>query len=290
MKRTVERHRRLASSRGGRRWEVDTHFEATAGDWATMYTRRDVVGAIHQRRFERALGLVEDLNLPAASRGLELGCGAGLLTVALAKRGLKVEATDVIEVMLERTLERATAAGLRDLVTVSAADAEEIPFADSTFDLVVALGVLPWVHSPLQAAREVRRVLRPSGYAILTIGNRWRLTFLIDPLMSPAVAPARQVAKTILARAGHPVRPRAEVPAHLLRGAEFEGLLADAGLQVVSAGTLGFGPVTFWRREILPVLTGVRADAWLQKQADIGTRVIRSLGAQHIVLVRPRQV
>jgi cyclopropane fatty-acyl-phospholipid synthase-like methyltransferase len=88
-----------------------------------MYTRRDVVGAIHQRRFERALGLVEDLNLPAASRGLELGCGAGLLTVALAKRGLKVEATDIIEAMLERTLERATAAGLRDLVTVSAADA-----------------------------------------------------------------------------------------------------------------------------------------------------------------------
>jgi ubiquinone/menaquinone biosynthesis C-methylase UbiE len=287
MKHTVDRAQRVSSTRGGRRREVDPYFEASTDDWEAMYARRDVVGAIHQRRMKRALCLVDDLGLAAGSEVLELGTGAGLLAVALAGRGLRVEATDVVETMLERTLERVIAAGLRDLVSVSAADAEEMPFPDSTFDLVVALGVLPWVHSPLQAACEVRRVLRPTGQAVLTIGNRWRLTFLIDPLMNPALAPVRHVAKAILARTGHPIQPRAEVPAHLLRGAEFERLLVEAGLQVVSAETLGFGPVTFLRREVLSVPAGVRLDSLLQRRADLGTRVICSFGAQHLVLVRP---
>ena len=123
MKRTIARGRRVAVTRGARRREVDAHFEAAAGDWDTMYTRRDVIGAIHQRRFDRTRGLVDDLNLAAGSRALELGSGAGFLAVALAKRGLKVEATDVVEAMRGRTLERVTAAGLQDLVTVGTADA-----------------------------------------------------------------------------------------------------------------------------------------------------------------------
>ena len=276
----------VAPTQDHRRRDVDAHFEVTACDWDSMYGRRDVVGAIHQRRLHRALGMIEAMQVPRGSTVLELGCGAGLMAVELANRGLSVQATDVIEAMRERTRQRVTAAGLDGQITVGTADAEEIPFADCTFDMVVALGVLPWVESPLRAAAEVRRVLRPSGCAILTVGNRWRLTFMIDPLLSPAVAPFRRVAKTLLDAVGHPVPPRSEVRAHLMRAGEFERVLAATGLRVEEAETLGFGPVTFWRRTVLPRRAGLRVDAWLQGRADRGVAVVRSLGAQHLILAR----
>jgi ubiquinone/menaquinone biosynthesis C-methylase UbiE len=283
-----EPQRASAQSAAARDREVATLFTEGAADWDAMYSRRDVLGAVHQRRLQRTVELVESLRLPTGSRALELGSGAGLLAVALARRGFQVEATDVVEAMRARTLERVRGAGLGARVTVSHADAHEIPFPDGTFELVVALGVLPWVHAPLQAASEVRRVLRPTGYAILTVGNRWRLTFLIDPLLNPGLAAARRNTKVLLARIGHPLPPQAEVPASLFGRSEFERLLAQAGLDIVSWQTIGFGPVTIWRREILPRRDGLRLDRFLQRRADLGMPLIGALGAQHLVVARPR--
>src|SRR2546429_4178898 len=58
----------------------------------------------------RSLGLVDELALPSGSHILEIGCGAGLTTIALAQRGFTVQAVDTVDRMVALTRQAATEA------------------------------------------------------------------------------------------------------------------------------------------------------------------------------------
>jgi ubiquinone/menaquinone biosynthesis C-methylase UbiE len=112
------------------------------------------------------------LELPDGARVLEVGAGAGLTGVALADRGYQVTAVDSSAAMTETIRGRAAEAAVASRLQVSLGDAHRLPFADGAFGLVVALGVIPWLHSPERAARELARVLTPGGYLVVSADNR----------------------------------------------------------------------------------------------------------------------
>jgi ubiquinone/menaquinone biosynthesis C-methylase UbiE len=100
-------------------------------------------------------------------RALDLACGTGYAAIGLAAAGLseEVHASDLSVKMLERC--RANAAATGSVVRLALADAERLPYTDAAFDLIVARGALHHVPSPLDALREVRRVLEPGGVAVV---------------------------------------------------------------------------------------------------------------------------
>jgi len=102
-----------------------------------------------------------------AQRALDLACGTGYAAIGLAAAGLarEVHASDLSVKMLERCGENADAAEV--VVHRALADAENLPYADDSFDLVVARGALHHVPSPAAALREMRRVLEPGGTAVV---------------------------------------------------------------------------------------------------------------------------
>ncbi|MGZ4121508.1 MAG: class I SAM-dependent methyltransferase [Actinomycetota bacterium] len=104
---------------------------------------------------------------PRARRALDVACGTGYAAVGLAAAKLadEVHASDLSVAMLERT--RANAARAHVVVPLALADAERLPYADDSFDLVVARGALHHVPDPLRALTEIRRVLEPGGTAIV---------------------------------------------------------------------------------------------------------------------------
>jgi ubiquinone/menaquinone biosynthesis C-methylase UbiE len=267
---------------------VTAHFEAESPRWESIYEARDVVAVIHQHRLAMALSWLDAVRLPVGSHILELGCGAGFASVALAERGFHVRATDVADVMMESAHARVRRAGLADRVAIERADAHDLQFANGSFDLVMALGVLPWLHSPAQAVREMARVLRPGGITIATIGNRRRLPWLLDPLYNPALVGLRGVLKRALHRLGKPWRSPLEPHTQPLAEKEWRALWSDAGLDVVRTTTFGFGPFTLLGREILPDRVSVSLNGKLQELADRQVAVVRSTGAQHIALARKR--
>ena len=103
---------------------------------------------------------------PRARRALDVACGTGYLAVGLAA-GLAdvVHATDLSPKMLERTAANAARVGAS--VTLCLADGERLPYADDSFDLVVARGALHHLPEPLVALSEFRRVLVPGGVAVV---------------------------------------------------------------------------------------------------------------------------
>lgn len=265
---------------------VTERFHTRARNWNDLYERDDLFSVIHQDRQARALGWVDLVGLPMGARALEVGPGAGLMTVALAQRGLRVAAVETAPEMIQFARRRAAAAGVAHQVSLMRADGCRLPFADGEFSLVVALGVVPWLRRPEAGIAEMVRVLRPDGYLIVNADNRHRLNVLLDPRHHPALDPARVAAKSALRAlriwpAGEPV---ASVTAHRLR--TFNRMLTVAGLDLVERSTFGFGPFTMLGLRAVPERLDVPLNARLQHLADRGTRGLRSRGNQYLVLAR----
>lgn len=120
--------------------------------------------------------------LPPAGRAtLDLGCGEGRFARALAAEGHRVTGADVSPELVELA-RRADAGG-----SYVVADAEELPFPDAAFDLVVAFNVLSCVGNLERAVAETARVLEPGGrlcasvvHPVYTAGRPQEGAWVID--------------------------------------------------------------------------------------------------------------
>jgi SAM-dependent methyltransferase len=104
--------------------------------------------------------------VPAGARVLELACGTGRVTRHLVARGLDVLATDLHEPMLAIARERAPSASFQ------IADITSLPFPNFAFDAVVCQFGLMFVPDKALAIREMRRVLKPGGVALVSVWDR----------------------------------------------------------------------------------------------------------------------
>jgi 2-polyprenyl-3-methyl-5-hydroxy-6-metoxy-1,4-benzoquinol methylase len=264
---------------------VNAHFQAETTFWADIYDGEDVLALIAERRRDVALAWIDELQLPVQARILEVGCGAGLMAVELANRGFEVDAIDTVAEMIELARRHGEKANASARLRAALNDVHALDFHNETFDVVIAIGVIPWLHSPQTAILEIGRVLRANGHLIITANNRDRLPFLLDPAYNPALRPLRRAVKGLLVRLGtrftrEDVSPRT----HSLR--QFDALLCAGGLEKVTGCTVGFAPLTFFRHSVLPTRLQHRLHHWLQLCADRGVLGIRSLGAQYVVLAR----
>lgn len=271
-----------------RQRQVDAQFAAETQYWTDIYQQGDVSSIIYQQRRAAAMAWADELALPTGARVLEVGCGAGLAAVALAQRGLVVDAMDSASAMIRRAHQHAAEAGVGAKLRASQGDVHALHFQDGVFGLVIALGVVPWLHSPHTALQEMARVLSPGGYVLVSADNRLGLNCLVDPLYSPTLmaSPIRRTAKNLLIQLGlrPPVSEHAINVFHSLD--EFDELLSSVGLEKWRARTLGFGPFTLLRRRLLPDWAGVALHRRLQRLADQGVSGLSSTGAHYIVLAQ----
>jgi SAM-dependent methyltransferase len=263
-----------------RQSRTDAYFADTAAYWHDVYLQGDLQGLVYRERMQTVLTWVDELLLSPGARVLEVGCGAGLATVELARRGLAVVSSDSSGDMVALAARRVAEAGLGDDVALSVADVHALPHETGSFDLVVALGVLPWLHSPDTAVRELARVLAPGGHAIVTADNRLRLNLLVEPRESPLLTPLK-----LLRRAARRGRSPGPV-SHLHTPLRVNRMLGDAGLVPERRVTVGFGPFTFLGRLVLGDRIGWRLHRLLQKLAARGVPGLRWAGWHYVVSAR----
>ena len=122
-----------------------------SGDYAIVGTTLQIVGE----------NLCEAIDLRSNQRVLDVAAGNGNATLAAARRFADVVSTDYVGALLERGRERAQAERLP--VTFKEADAESLPFADASFDVVLSTFGVMFTPNQQQAASELVRVCRPGG-------------------------------------------------------------------------------------------------------------------------------
>ncbi|MFA6141177.1 MAG: class I SAM-dependent methyltransferase [Hyphomicrobium sp.] len=122
-----------------------------SGDYAIVGTTLQIVGET----------LCEAVDLRSGQRVLDVAAGNGNATLAAARRFADVVSTDYVGALLDRGRERAKADRLP--VTFQEADAEALPFADASFDVVLSTFGVMFAPNQQQAASELIRVCRPGG-------------------------------------------------------------------------------------------------------------------------------
>ncbi|MBC7235672.1 MAG: methyltransferase domain-containing protein [Chloroflexi bacterium] len=106
----------------------------------------------------------------AGETALDVGTGTGHWAIDLARKGLKVTGVDTSEAMLAVARQKSAA------VAWQRGDAQALPFADYSFQLVLAVTTLEFVRDPQVALAEMARVTAPGGrmvVAVLNASSRW---------------------------------------------------------------------------------------------------------------------
>lgn len=138
--------------------------ERSSGYYTDNYAGaiRDPISANLQRRREWMVELARG----STGQVLELGSGPGALAESLTRRGKRVVSLDLSLSMLQSGKTRLDAKGT--LVRFCAGRCQALPFTTGSFDEVIAAGVLEYVPELDTALKEIARVLRPEGRAILS--------------------------------------------------------------------------------------------------------------------------
>jgi SAM-dependent methyltransferase len=130
--------------------------------------------------FERveAHRYAKEWHIPAAAdfagarglRVLEIGCGLGTDGAQFAKAGADYTGVDLTDAAIDLARQRFEGSGLPGEFRVT--DAENLDFADESFDLVYSHGVLHHTPDTARAVQEIHRVLKPGGRAIVMLYHR----------------------------------------------------------------------------------------------------------------------
>lgn len=108
------------------------------------------------------------------SRVLDIGCGGGFLTLALAAKGYECTGLDVADEILSSGRARDVDHKINWVV----GSAEQMPFAAQSFDVVCMMDVLEHLRDPQRAVQEAVRVLEPNGTYLFHTFNRTWLAWL----------------------------------------------------------------------------------------------------------------
>lgn len=176
-------------------------------------------------------------DLRAGQRVLDVGTGDGTYAIEAARRGASVVGLDTSAAMLAAAEARARAAG--HPIDVRLGSVTALPFAEDSFDRVVAVTVLCFVDDPHRAFTEMARVTRPGGKVIVGELHRW------------SIWAAKRRLTSLLS--GSPWRA-----VHFWSRGELQALAERAGLGVqVVRGSVFYPPVPCAAR------MGSRIDPWL---------------------------
>jgi ubiquinone/menaquinone biosynthesis C-methylase UbiE len=130
----------------------------------------------HRYAVEPFIHQVAQFTRHRGKRVLEVGVGAGTDHLQWARAGCECFGVDLTDAAIETTRARLACYGLES--RLQRVDAELLPYADATFDIVYSWGVIHHSERPEQIAAEIRRVLKPGGMFIgMVYGRRSLLAF-----------------------------------------------------------------------------------------------------------------
>ncbi|WP_375177602.1 malonyl-ACP O-methyltransferase BioC [Marinobacter mobilis] len=132
-----------------------------ARDFGVASSSYDEAARLQRHMGNRLLELLTEAD--AGKRVVDLGCGTGQFASALAERlpGCSLTAVDLSEAMIRH------ARLIRGLaVQWVVADAESLPFADGSADVIFSNLMIQWCADPRPVLRECSRILRPGGYLV----------------------------------------------------------------------------------------------------------------------------
>ncbi|MCA9891035.1 MAG: class I SAM-dependent methyltransferase [Anaerolineae bacterium] len=177
-----------------------------ASNWATLHETN------HIPLFEAMLNAA---NVSKGTRFFDAGCGGGGASVLAAQRGAQISGLDAAEGLIEIARARVPLGEFR------VGDIQGLPFENDAFDAVIAANSVQFADDTVAALRELRRVCTSTGRVVVA---------LFGP---PEKMAYRHIGGAV--RAALPEPPDGKGPFELSAPGKLEGLMEQAGLQVIES-------------------------------------------------------
>ncbi len=209
----------------------------------------------------------------------DLGCGAGPVMAGLMDRGFDPLGFDYSPDMLANAAQRiARVAGSRR--PLARCDVQALPLRDNSLDCAVCLGVISYVEHYESIIKEIRRVLRPGGTAIISYRNEMNL------VVSDPVGPLKFFTRKVLQLAGG--GPKKFRIGNHMAYADVAGTLRRNGLVVEMFKGIGLGPLRFNRRVLVSYKAALKIHSTLTRwlEARGAESLIRTGSDIHILMIR----
>jgi len=252
---------------------VTVHFDTIAKDYLPSYSDESWLGYPFRIRKARALELFDK----DGGQVLDVGCGPGIMASDLVERGCDFWGIDSSSEMVNQAKLNF---GSHDKTHFSVGAAENLCFADGTFDAVVCMGVIEFVDNDELALSEMVRVLRPGGTLIVAFSNKispfrlWR-----DYIFYPATSLVRPI---VYRYAKRPRKP------HIKQRTYMEGAvstsLAELGCEVADLVYCYYNVFLAPLEHVFPHLSTVVS----QRLEFLGRGNLRRLGGGFIVKATKR--
>lgn len=156
----------MSSSAGS----ATTFFDRHADRWAGLYARK----ASFRDRLALFVGAIQRA-VPPGARVLDLGCGAGNISIALAERGYEVLGVDGAPEMIRAARAEAQRREVR-LVEFREADVTRLSLKHSSFDAIVCSSVIEYVPDDAGLVVEMCALLRSGGRLVISVPHAGSLT------------------------------------------------------------------------------------------------------------------
>jgi SAM-dependent methyltransferase len=216
---------------------VIEHFDrlSVTGAWSRLYEVADGLSYHAHVRRRRVLELLPD----RLGHVIDVGCGPGVMVEAVLERGGTFHGIDLSQAMVDEGQRRF---GHLPGVTFAVGDIEALDVSDEACDQVICMGVIEYLTRADRALREMARILRPGGVAIITVPKRQHIDLVAVAALAPVRAAARRAGM-----AGSDRLPRLRLqPDELDAAARAAGLVPDGGAQY------NFTPVPYPFTRIAP--------------------------------------
>lgn len=188
-------------------------------------------------------------------RILDAGCGAGVFMKELLGFGYSVVGIDLSDNMLKQARRLIKNYG-PDKALCMQADVEQLPFDDDSFDVVLCVGVLSYIKNDAEAIHEISRVVMNDGIVIIAIPNIFRLGIILDPyyyfirLIQYFIHKvlSRNKDKTVDAK-DFGLNKSFAIRKYYY--GQLNKLFCRFHLKRLETSCVGFGPLTFWKKEYM---------------------------------------
>ncbi len=249
--------------------EVEAHFESRHLDWQVAYGDGESQATLFQARLDLAIRLCRRF-ASAPGAALDLGCGCGQGTLALARLGFESTGLDISESMVRRSRENAENAGLAKLCRFEAGDFSKIERPSRLFKVILALGFIEYFDDARGVLARIREWLADDGILVVQTPNRSRLAYFLQRR-----------------RGRHVERWPNGLEYRQLSPGELEALAGACGYEVCDYRGHNLGPIQIGTRFI----PGYRASVRVQRGLDLVARrswgrVLGRLGSSFMVALR----
>jgi ubiquinone/menaquinone biosynthesis C-methylase UbiE len=253
---------------------IKDYFSGSVNYWKNVYkdkpeNRTTSLDREMKARKEYVLSFVDLYAKGSSIKVLDIGCGSGGILEDLFKQNYIAYGLDISWKMILEAVQMSKKYVPKRTTNLNG-DAEKLPFKENSFDAVLGIGVLQYLEGDNVFIRESCRVVKHGGIIILTTPNILRINNIFDPYYYACrVLPYfRHRLFGNKKSSDRDVGKNKNFSSRRYFMWQLNKEIKSQSLIKVGIYAVGFGPMTIWRKEFIPVQYSIKISDFCERAAN----------------------